>query len=81
MDIPVAVCYAVPELNLNGRHATREHIKQFFTEMPRKLTTSNRCVGSFWYKADPPEYKKKLYPGIMVVAQFWPPWPQQTRNN
>lgn len=81
VDIPCAVCYAVPELNMSGRHAARNHIKQFFTEVPRKLTTSNRCVGSFWYKTDPPEYKRKLYPGILVVAQFWSPWPQRTRNN
>jgi len=77
VDVPVAVCYAVPELNMSGRHATRDHIKQFFTEVPRKLTTSNRCVGSFWYKTDPPNYKGKLYPGIIVVAQFWSPWPHQ----
>jgi len=41
LDVPAAVCYVVPELNMNGRYATREHIKQFFTEVPRKLTTSN----------------------------------------
>ena len=77
VDAPVAVCYVVPELNMNDRYATREHIKQFFTEVPRKLTTSKRCIGSFWYKTDPPKYKKKLYPGIIVAAQFWSPWPER----
>jgi hypothetical protein len=41
LDVPAAVCYVVPELNMNGRYATQEQIKQFFTEVPRKLTTSN----------------------------------------
>ena len=80
-DVPVAVCYVVPELNMDGRHATLDHIKHFFAEVPRKLITSKRCISSFWYKTEPPEYKRKLYPGIIVVAQFWSPAPSRTRNN
>lgn len=80
IDVPTDVCYVVPELNINGRHATSEHIKQFFTELPRALSTPKRPVGSFWYKTDSPEHKGKLYPGIIVVAQFWSRWPKRASD-
>ncbi len=80
--VPTAVCYIVPELNLSGGYSTADDIDRFFTEVPRALKSSKRCIGAFWYRNDPPKpHQGKRYPGVIVVAQFWSPWPKRPIDN
>jgi hypothetical protein len=82
VDVPTAVCYIVPELNLNRGHSKPEAIDQFFTKVPHALKSNKRCTGAFWYKNDPLKpHKDKRYPGVIVVAQFWSPWPKRAIDN
>jgi hypothetical protein len=52
-----------------------------FREVPRVLKADKRCTGAFWYKNHQPKHKGKVYPGIIVVAQFWSRWTQRKRNS
>ena len=75
-SIPTAVCYAVPNLNVNpkSKYGTKEHIDDLYTEVERAFSSSRKIVGAFRYKYDPLPYDGRIYPGVIVVTEFWAPW-------
>ena len=75
VGLPTAVCYVVPDINMNGRHAGQEHLNTFFSEIPTSLASSRRIVGSFRYRGKQvPHHNGRVYPGLLVIAEFWSAW-------
>jgi hypothetical protein len=73
--IPTAVCYVVPELTATSSYATNGHLDFLLETIPAELATSKRVVASFTFnRKSVPCYNGKLYPGIIVVAEFRAPW-------
>jgi hypothetical protein len=75
VGLPTAVCYVVPDINMNGRNSDQEHLNAFFSEIPTLLASSRRVVGAFRYSGNHiPNDKGRAYPGLLVVAEFWSGW-------
>ena len=76
IGIPTAVCYAVPHLNAKpkARYGTKNHIDNLYTEVVDTFSTSRRIVGAFRYKRDLSPNSGRIYPGVIVVTEFWAPW-------
>jgi hypothetical protein len=57
-----------------------EHIKELFSKIPTRLSAnSRRMTGAFWYKKTLPKPQREdgkgyIYPGVIVVAEFWKHW-------
>jgi hypothetical protein len=71
---PLALCYIIPALNTKGKFAGSKSIKDFFTEMPKKLSDSRTAVASLWYEQKPPRHSGHIYPGVVLVARTLPGW-------
>jgi hypothetical protein len=76
--IPTAVCYVVPEVTSTSSYATNDHLDFLFETVPTELAISKRVVASFTFnRKSVPCYNGKLYPGIIVFAEFRAPWPKK----
>jgi hypothetical protein len=76
VGFPAAVCYVVPSL-ASKTYGTPSHQDQFFSKVPKMLATSRRIVGAYRYENDKNEMPNdagRLYPGLIVVTQFWSAW-------
>lgn len=73
LGVPTAVCYAVPDLN-EATYGTQDHIDELYAEVERTFSTSRKIVGSFRYMHDLPQDSGRIYPGVIVVTEFWSPW-------
>jgi hypothetical protein len=71
---PLALCYIIPALNRKGKFAGSKSIKDFFTEMPKKLSDPRTAVVALWYEQKPPRHSGHIYPGVIVVARILPSW-------
>lgn len=74
IDIPTAVCYVVPNLKVSGEYADKNSIDRLFYEIPTDLRSARRVNATFRYKSDPPCHEGVIYPGIIMVSEFWSPW-------
>ena len=71
---PVALCYIIPGLKVEGRFADPETIQDFFTDMPKRLSDSRTAVASLWYGQKYPRHDGHIYPGVVIVARLLPGW-------
>jgi len=74
IDIPTAVCYVVPNLKIGGDYSDKSSVDQLFFKLQTTLLIERRMIATFRYKSDPPRHEGVIYPGIIMVSEFWPPW-------
>ncbi|UVT17708.1 MAG: hypothetical protein H8K04_09355 [Nitrospira sp.] len=74
VGVPVAICYIIPDLNMKGRFSGKHSIKEFFTEMPERLSDHQTAVASLWYDKRAPRYQGRIYPGVVIVGRLLSIW-------